>query len=222
MESFCPIHIDLKDRTCLVLGGGAVAGRKVKVMLAFGAAVTVVSPDLSPELSQMLEEEKIAYLADTYRPVYLKDKFLVICATGSEEINRRAAEECINRGIPVNTVSDPGMCTFYLPALHKDGPLTVSVSTAGKSPALARRLRDKIASSLDGAYPEFAEFLGQARALVLERVEDRARRRVLLEFLASDDFFTDFKRLPREGVEEKVKELIEEFGEKGDREGDGG
>ncbi len=210
MESFCPIHIDLKDRACLVIGGGEVAGRKVKTLLSYRAAVTVLSPELSPELSRMLENEEITYLADTYRPVYLKDKFLVICATGCSEVNRRAAEDCIKRGLPVNTVSDPALCTFFLPALYRNGPLTLTVSTAGKSPALARRLRNELSGSLDGNCAEFAGFLGEARAVVLERVEDPGRRRAIFEHLAGENFFLEFKDLGVEEARRKLEALIEE------------
>jgi len=210
MESFCPIHIDLKDRPCLVIGGGEVAGRKVKTLLSYRAAVTVLSPELSPELSKMLENEEITYLADTYRPVYLKDKFLVICATGYSEVNRRAAEDCIKRGLPVNTVSDPALCTFFLPALYRNGPLTLTVSTAGKSPALARRLCNELSGSLDKDCAAFAGFLGEARAMVLERVEDPGKRRAIFEHLAGEDFFFEFKGLGVEEARRKVEALIEE------------
>lgn len=212
MESFCPIHLDLKDRTCLVIGGGKVAGRKVKTLLPYRARVTVLSPELSPELSLILKKGKISYLADTYRPVYLKERFLVICATGNPGINRRAARDCIERGIPVNTVSDPALCTFFFPALYKNGPLTLTVSTAGKSPALARRLRSRLGKNMDDTYTEFADFLGEIRPIVLEKVKDPDKRRAILEHLAGEEFFSEFKRLNAEEAGRKVKKLFEEGG----------
>lgn len=209
MESFCPLQIDLNDRECLVIGGGIVAGRKVKTMLSYRAKVTVLSPHLSTELSGLLKEDKIFYQADIYRPVYLKNSFLVICATDSVAVNRRAAKDCIERGILVNTVSDPGMCTFFLPALYRKGPLTLTVSTAGKSPALASRLRDELAGNLEQSYADFADFLGHARALILEKVQDQARRRELLEHLAGEDFFNEYKSLPDKQVWQRLEELLQ-------------
>ncbi len=209
MESFCPLQVDLNDRECLVIGGGKVAGRKVKTMLSYRAKVTVLSPHLSSELSGLLEEDKIYYQADIYRPVYLKNRFLVICATDSIEVNRQAAEDCIERGILVNTVSDPGMCTFFLPALYRKGPLTLTVSTAGKSPALASRLRDELAGNLDQSYADFADFLGHARTLILEKVQDQVRRRELLEHLAGEGFFDKYKSLPDQQVWQILEELLQ-------------
>ncbi len=218
MESFCPLHIDLNNQECLVIGGGKVAGRKVNTLLAYRAAVTVLSPDLSQELASLLEAGKINYQADIYRPVYLEHKFLVVCATADEVINRRAAEECISRGIPVNTVSDPEKCTFFLPAQLKKGPLTVTVSTAGKSPALARRLRDRIGESLDPCYEDLARFLGKARKLALKRIKERSNRRALLEYLAGEDFFAEFKKLPGSELDLKLEQLLKDYSYEDDKE----
>lgn len=211
MESFCPLHVDLEGRECLVIGGGSVAERKVKTMLAYRTRISVVSPSLNPILGQMHKQGNIEYLADIYRPVYLKNKFIVICATNSKEVNRQAAEDCKERGILVNSVSEPDKCNFFLPALLKKGPLTVSVSTAGKSPALARRLRDQLNNSLGIEHAEFARFLGEIRPLVIEKVEDKVHRRALFEKLAGEEFFSKFKRLPRAAIDRKVAELIEAY-----------
>ena len=209
MESFCPIQIDLNERECLVIGGGKVAVRKVKTMLSYRAKVTVLSPDISSELNRLFEKEMISYQADTYRPVYLENKFLVICATNEVEVNRRAARDCIERGILVNSVSDPALCTFFLPALYRNGPLTLTVSTAGKSPALACRLRDELAGNLDHAYANFAEFLGHARVMILGKVQDQDRRRKIFEYLAGEDFFNEYKSQPDQKVWQRIDELLQ-------------
>lgn len=214
MDSFCPLHVDLKDRQCLVLGGGTVAERKVKVMLYYRAGVTVVSPDLGTGLDSLLKAGKIAYIADSYRPAYLKDKFIVICATDDLAINRAAAAECRSRGILVNTVSEPENCTFFLPALLKKGLLTVAVSTAGSSPALARRVRDELGTIISQEYEAYTEYLNKIRPQVLARVKDSSRRKALLKYLASAEFFSFFKKLPSEEIERITEQLImgREFG----------
>ncbi len=209
MESFCPLQVDLSDRECLVIGGGKVAGRKVKTLLSYRAKVTVISPAISLDLSGLIEKELIFYQADIYRPVYLKNKFLVICATNKLAVNRNAAKDCMEQGILVNSVSDPGLCSFFLPALYRNGSLTLTVSTAGKSPALASRLRDELAGNLDHSYADFAEFLGHARDLILGKVQDQARRRELLEYLAGEDFFNEYRSQPDQKAWQRIEELLQ-------------
>ena len=208
MDSFCPLHVDLKDRQCLVVGGGTVAERKVKVMLSYRAKVTVVSPGLSAGLESLLNAGEIAYVADSYRPAYLKEKFIVICATDDPVINRAAAAECRSRGILVNTVSEPENCSFFLPALLKKGLLTVAVSTAGSSPALARRVRNELDALLNPKYEAFTQFLNKIRPLVLARVKDAGQRKALLEYLAGAEFFAAFETLPPGEIEKLTEQLI--------------
>jgi precorrin-2 dehydrogenase/sirohydrochlorin ferrochelatase len=208
VESFCPLHVDLKERNCLVIGGGAVAERKVKVMLSYRARVTVVSPQLNPDLDNLFRTKKITYLADIYRPAYLKDIFLVICAAGVEAVNRQAAADCIERGILVNSASEPENCTFFLPAIFKNGPLTIAVSTAGSSPALARRIRDRLSADFGPHYGEFVTLLKETRPKIMERVKDRNKRRSLFSYLAGDEFFATFTERPAAQVDQLVEELI--------------
>jgi precorrin-2 dehydrogenase / sirohydrochlorin ferrochelatase len=208
VESFCPLHIDLKERNCLVIGGGTVAERKVKVMLSYKAKVTVVSPQLNPALGDLFSEKKITYLADIYRPAYLKDIFLVICAAGIEAVNRQAAADCIARGILVNSASEPENCTFFLPAIYKNGPLTFAVSTAGSSPALARRIRDRLSADFGLHYGEFAALLKDTRPKIMARVKDQGKRRLLFNYLAGEEFFATFTERPAAQVDQLLEELI--------------
>lgn len=208
MESFCPLHIDLKERSCLVIGGGTVAERKVKVMLSYKARVTVVSPQLNPALDDLVSAKKITYLADIYRPAYLKDIFLVICAADMEAVNRQAAADCIARGILVNSASEPENCTFFLPAIFKNGPLTIAVSTAGSSPALARRIRDQLSGDFGPHYGEFAALLKDTRPKIMVRVKDQRKRRALFSYLAGEEFFVKFIERPAAQVDQLLEELI--------------
>ena len=208
MESFCPLHIDLKDRNCQEIGGGTVAERKVKVMLSYKAKVTVVSPQLNPALEDLFRAKEITCLADIYRPAYLKDIFLVICAADMEAVNRQAAADCIARGILVNSASEPENCTFFLPAIFKNGPLTMAISTAGSSPALARRIRDRLSADFGPHYGEFAALLKDTRPKVMARVKDQHKRRSLFNYLAGEEFFAKFTERPAAQVDQLVEELI--------------
>ena len=224
MESFCPLHIDLKGRKGLVIGGGSVAERKVKTLQAYGANLTVVSPELNSPLKELTEAGEVSYINDIYRPAYLKDQFLVICATDDEEVNRLAAGHCIERGILVNSVSEPDRCTFFFPALLKKGPLTVAVSTAGSSPALSRRIKEQLDGYFGSEYEEYLSYLGQIRPRIIARVTDKAARRELFEYLAGDGFFAEFKAKSRPEIDRLVEEILveKEAAANGSQSGEGG
>lgn len=209
METFCPLHVDLKDRSCLVVGGGNVAARKVMVLLNHKARVTVVSPLLKQPLKELLDDNKFIYLADIYRPAYLQNRFLVICATSDAAVNRQVADDCLEKGIMVNSVSEPDKCTFYLPAFFKKGALTVTVSTSGSSPALARRIRNNLCENIDPAYAEYTLFLKEQRPQVIRRVKDEGRRKTILEYLAGEDLFITFKTRGSDQAGTAIESLIE-------------
>ncbi|MGM0651536.1 MAG: precorrin-2 dehydrogenase/sirohydrochlorin ferrochelatase family protein [Bacillota bacterium] len=211
MESFCPLHIDLKGRKGLVIGGGSVAERKVKTLLAYGADLTVVSPELNPSLKELTEAGEVSYINDIYRPAYLQDMFLVICATSDEEVNRQAADHCIKRGILVNSVSEPEYCTFFFPALLKKGPLTVAVSTAGSSPAISRRIKEQLDGYFGPEYEEYISFLGEMRPRIIARIKDKEARRDFFECLAGNQFFKKFKEKSRPEIDDLVEEMLAEI-----------
>jgi len=222
VESFCPLNIDLKGRKGLVIGGGSVAERKVKTLQAYGADLTVVSPELNSPLKELTETGEVSYIKDIYRPVYLQDMFLVICATSDEEVNRLAADHCIERGILVNSVSEPDRCTFFFPALLKKGPLTVAVSTAGSSPALSRRIKEQLDSYFGSEYEEYLSYLGEVRPRIIAQVTDKAARREIFEYLAGDEFFSTFKEKPRPEIDRVVEGLVagQEAADKDSRSGE--
>jgi len=142
MNTLCPIFIKLKDKKCLVVGGGQVAERKVDFLLASQAAVTVVSPDLTTALHLYARSEKIVYHARKFRAADMDDAFLVIAATDDNETNRviyRLAEE---KNMLVNVVDVPELCNFYVPSVYQQGDLKIAISTNGKAPALARYIRE--------------------------------------------------------------------------------
>jgi len=208
VESFCPLHIDLKARKALVIGGGSVAERKVNTLLAYGADLTVVSPELNSPLKELTEAGEVSYINDIYRPVYLKDMFLAICATNVEDVNRMAADHCIERGILVNSVSEPDRCTFFFPAFLKKGPLTVAISTAGSSPALSRRIKEQLDGYFGSEYEEYLSYLGEVRPRIIARVTDKEARREIFEYLAGDQFFAAFKEKSRPEIERIVERLV--------------
>ncbi|MBP6964437.1 MAG: bifunctional precorrin-2 dehydrogenase/sirohydrochlorin ferrochelatase [Armatimonadetes bacterium] len=194
---YYPINLNLSGRTCAVIGGGAVAERKTESLLEYGASVRVVSPDLTPRLAGLKSEGRIEHVESEYRPEHLDGAFLVIGATDDREVNRRISEDARARGIPVNIVDDPELCTFFVPASVRRGDLVISVSTSGSSPSLARTIREELEARYGPEYGRLADLLGSLRDEVKERyasMEERAAayERILrseaLRLLAEESF----------------------------------
>src|SRR2546427_4047392 len=146
---FYPISLDLGGRRCVVIGGGPVAEQKVLGLLDAGAQVTVVSPELSLGLQDRAAQGLIATHRREYRSGDLAGAFLAVAATDDRTVNRRVWTEAEERGTLLNAGDDLPHCHFIAPAVHRAGDITVAVSTAGKSPALAVRLREQIARLID-------------------------------------------------------------------------
>lgn len=161
--SLFPLFVELAGRRCLVLGGGAVAARKVDGLLAAGAAVTVISPDVTPALAALAAERRVEYVARGYAPGDLDGYALAFAATDDGAINAAVAAEGRRLGVWVNAADDPAHCDFILPSVLRRGALTVAVSTGGASPALARVVREEIEACVPAGYAALADVAGDVR-----------------------------------------------------------
>lgn len=169
--SYYPLFVELAGRCCLVIGGGPVAERKVQGLVAAGAAVTVVSPDLTATLHGLAAAGRIGYTSRQYRAGDLAGFALAFVATDDGAVNGAVAREGRERGVWVNAADDPAHCDFILPAVVRRGPLTVAVGTDGASPALARIVREELEAHLPPEYAALAELVRDVRR------ELRVRRR---------------------------------------------
>ena len=133
------ICLDLSGKICIVIGGGKVAERKVQGLLACGARVTVVSPELTTGLEELAAEEKINLIQRPYQEGDLLGAFLAIAATDEPQVQRRVHAEAMHANLLLNVADVPELCNFILPASLRRGDLVIAVSTGGRSPALARR-----------------------------------------------------------------------------------
>lgn len=176
MSAFYPVNLRLDGRECLVVGGGAVAERKVKALLAAGAHVTVMSPALSLPLASLVSAGSIGHISATYQPGAIQVFFIVICATDDAAVNRRAAEEASSKGALVNVVDAPELGDFIVPAHLARGDLLITVSTGGKSPALARRLREELEVRYGPEYGLHLEMLSRLRAELKEWIANAEER----------------------------------------------
>ena len=174
-----PLFLDLSDQPCLVIGGGAVAARKIRSLIEVGARVTIVAPVLGDAAAALAERHGLDVAPREFEETDVRGRLLVIAATGDAEVNRRAFLACRECRVLINTVDNPALCTAIFPSIVDRGPVTVAVSTGGASPTLARRIREQIETLLPAATGQLAEFLGGRRARVRAAVPDiDARRRL--------------------------------------------
>ena len=141
---YYPALLDLQGVSCLVVGGGQVGERKVKTLLDCGAIVHLVSPELTPFLEEAVNQGRLRLRASSFAPAQLEGMFLVIGATDDPEVNRMISAEARSRRLLCNIVDRPRECSFIVPAIVRRGDLVIAVSTGGRSPALAKKIREDL------------------------------------------------------------------------------
>ena len=211
MKENYPVFLDLCGKKCLVVGGGAVATRKVKTLLAVKAQVTVVSLQCTGEIQKLEKQGHITLIQDEYKESFLQGAFLVISATNDRRINQQVYRGCVSRNLLVNVVDDPKHSNFFVPSVVSRGHLSIAISTEGRSPAFARHLREELEQQYGPEYGEFLEVLGHVRGKVKARVKDQNIRSKLLKEIASPSWLHYFLTHSRKKYEEKVKALITHY-----------
>lgn len=206
-----PINLILDEKPCLVIGGGEVAARKIAGLLEARAAITVIAPDLVPELYQLWQKDKFLWQKKFYATGDMKGFFLVICATDDENFNRAASAEARREKILINVVDRLSLCDFAMPAVIRHGDLLVTSSTNGKSPAMAREIRRELDKFLDAGYAPFIEKMAQLR---------RKAMTVIPTFRQREEFWRrvldkNILKMVREGkvkeAEDKIRNAISSF-----------
>jgi siroheme synthase-like protein len=160
---YLPLFVDLAGRECVVIGGGAVAARKVELLRSVGAAVRVIAPTVCAEIEGLAADGSISLHRRSFEPADLDGAALAFAATDDPAVQQRVAGEARQRNLWLNAVDDPERCSALMPAIFERGPITVAVSTGGASPALAARARDQLAAALGDEYAHAAELLGTLR-----------------------------------------------------------
>jgi uroporphyrin-III C-methyltransferase / precorrin-2 dehydrogenase / sirohydrochlorin ferrochelatase len=178
---FLPIFVNIKQQPCLVVGGGAVAARKVSLVLKAGAKVTVVSPELARELSEMAEKGEITHQARDFEDTDINEPVLVIAATDNQAVNEKISQLAKARGIPVNVVDNPKLCSFIMPSIVDRSPVQIAISTGGASPVLARMIRTKLEGCIPAAYGRLAGLVDGFRDKVKAKFSNVEQRRIFWE-----------------------------------------
>ena len=212
MTAFYPVFLDLRGRRAVVIGGGAVAEQKVHGLVGAGAHVTVVSTDVTPALGALARRNAIEHKRRPYRRGDIKGAWLAIAATDDRGTNGAVWAEAEQLGVPLNAVDDLEHCSFIAPAVHRKGDITVAVSTAGKSPALAVRLRQRIARLVGRAEARLCELLGELRPGLAERVPDAPARTALWYRIVDSDVIDFVRRGDVEGARRRIDELVSRLG----------
>ena len=175
---FLPIFANVKNKLCLVVGGGSVGARKAGVLLEAGAKVRVVAPEIDEDLKAHANVEAVVARFDSS---HLDGVMLVIAATNDREVNKQVSELAQARNIPVNVVDDPELCSFIMPAILDRSPLMVAFSSGGASPVLTRMMRGKLETVIPQNYSRLAAFAERFRNIVKQRVTNPEKRRIFWE-----------------------------------------
>lgn len=203
-----PINLRLEGRRCAVLGGGQVAQRKLAVLLDSGADITVISPAVTPLVAGWVAAGHISQISSIYSPGLLAGFFLVICATSDYLVNRTAALEARRSGALVNVIDDPELCDFTVPAQVAQGDLLITVSTGGKSPAMARRLREELARQYGPEYGTYLDLIGRIRQDVRKQLSSSREREVFWQESLTAEIFTLLRQGDLKKAEEKIRNAI--------------
>ena len=176
-----PAMLNLGNQICAVIGGGPVAFRKCQALYECGAVIKVISLDFLKDFDEF-NPGRISFIKDFFKKQYIEDCFLVVAATGEKEVNREIYNYCVEKGILVNVVDEPDLCTFTAPSYLRRGDLTISVSTNGKSPALAKKIKEEIAGIYPEQYSEYVKMMGLVRSEILKKgYPPEERMRILTE-----------------------------------------
>src|SRR3954463_12079017 len=196
----------LTGRRCVVVGGGGVGLEKVGGLLACDGRVVLIAPEAEPELEALAAEGSIEWLRRGYETGDLEATFIAIAATNDTDVNIGVYEDAERRAMLVNVVDVPPLCNFILPAIVRSAPLAIAISTAGASPALAKRIKRQIADEFGPEHARLAELLNDARGWAKGNLPTYQDRKAFFEGIVNGD--PDPIALLREGDEQGVQDLI--------------
>jgi len=207
---YYPVYLDIKDRDCLVVGGGSVGTRKVKTLLECGAKVTVVSIDATEKLKELSDSGVIQLKERDFQIADLDGRFLVIGATDNQELNFKIHAEAERRGLLCNIADRPKACNFILPSIVNRGDLIIAISTSGKSPAFAKKLRKHLEKEFGDEYTKFLKLMGAIRQKLLNQDHEPEAHKHLFEQLIERDLVQMLKNGDTENINSLLLEVLGE------------
>ncbi|MGA7145418.1 MAG: bifunctional precorrin-2 dehydrogenase/sirohydrochlorin ferrochelatase [Desulfobacterales bacterium] len=205
---YYPIYLDIKDRNCLVVGGGSVGTRKVETLLECGATVTVVSIDAADTLKRLSDRGVIQLNERAFQFDDLDNMFLVIGATDNEALNFKIHAAAGRRGMLCNIADRPEACNFILPSIVNRGDLIIAISTSGKSPAFAKKLRKQLEAQFGNEYAEFLDLMGAIRKKLLSKDHEPEAHKHLFEQLIERDLVQMLKNADAENINALLLDVL--------------
>lgn len=193
MAALFPIFFKLEGRRCVVVGAGTIASQKLEGLLDCGAELSVVAPHATEAIQELARSGRVSWIQAEFGPAHLDGAFLAIAATGDPAVNELVFQAARQRGVLCNAVDDPERCDFFYPAVVRRGDLQIAISTAGKSPALAQRIRKELEEQFDASYGRWLDWLGSVRQLLFRREMDPGVRKQALHRIAGRTVFERFK-----------------------------
>ena len=191
---FLPLFIDLRKKPCLVVGAGSIAAAKLASLIQCGAQVQVVSPRAVRQITDRASAGAITWHQRPFLPADVRGKLLVIAATGSARTNQAVFRACMKQGVLCNSVDDPRHCGFFFPAVVRRGPLQIAISTGGRSPSLAARLKRELEIQFGREWSRWVEHLGKQRHAILAQEPSSPTRRRRLQQIATPQALRAFLR----------------------------
>jgi len=205
---YYPVFLDLRGRTCVVVGGGEVAERKSIALFDAGADLVIVSPVLTPALRELADKGKVLYRKKNFDENDVNGAFLAVAATGDAGVNESVARVCRKTGVLVNVATSPEAGTFVVPSVVERGDLLIAVSTCGDSPALARRVREDLERTYGPEYGVFLEKMALLRRLLLADVADEAVRRKVFQAVVDSDVLYLLKAGEVHEADRRIAEIV--------------
>lgn len=205
---YYPVNLDIQKQRCLVVGGGSVGTRKVMTLLECGAVVTVVSPVATRRLLELTEKGSITLKKRPYQPSDLDTMFLVIGATNNEELNLQISMDARRLNKLCNIADRPEACNFIIPSVINRGDLVIAISTSGKSPAFAKKLRKDLEKMFGEEYAEFLQFMGVIRKKLLSENHEPEAHKRLFEQLINSGLFEMISDRKREDINSLLFEIL--------------
>ena len=203
-KAYYPIFLNLRGKRTVVVGGGMVAQRKIETLLEHGADVHVISRALTPELDREVKGGRVKHLGEEFSETHLDGAFMVIAATDDTDLNRRVSRAAQKKGLLINAVDQPDDCNFIVPSILRRGDLRIAISTSGKSPAMARKVREDLETQFGDEYESFLNLMGRMRReIIARRLSQKENSRIFRELIDS----SILEAIGREAWEEAASAL---------------
>ncbi|MFZ5943489.1 MAG: precorrin-2 dehydrogenase/sirohydrochlorin ferrochelatase family protein [Bacillota bacterium] len=208
MNSYYPVSLNLSSKKCTVIGGGPVALRKIKTLIKTNACINVITPQAETEIIELANQGLINLIHEEYQPGLIENSFLVIAATDNRQVNNTISRHCHSLNILVNVVDNLAESSFIVNSAVSQGDLTITISTNGKSPALAAKIREDLEMQYGPEYAQLLQLLAEIRETAKLEIENEERRNNFLRKIVRSDILDLIKNVGIEEAKERVKKCL--------------